>query len=159
RVPAAAPLLYAALDGPADVCIKAARALGELALPDAAPKVRAALPGSGGRIRVELAAVLYRLGGQDAGASLKRPTESPSTERTTEDPSMRLTAAIAMAESSDAAGRAVLAEILQAEPRGGDRWRRAAGGLVALGDAGARKLLESELAQPDATRSVGAAEL
>src|SRR5215475_7502150 len=72
---------------------------------------------------------------------------------------MQLTAAIAMAESSDDAGRAILAEILRAEPRGADRWRRAAGGLVALGDAGARKLLESELAQPDAARSVGAAEL
>jgi HEAT repeat protein/tRNA A-37 threonylcarbamoyl transferase component Bud32 len=150
RVPAAAPLLYAALDGPVDVRVKAARALGELALPDAATKVRAALDESGGPIRVELAAVLYRLGDKDARAILKRATE---------DPSMRLTAAIAMAESSDDAGRAVLAEVLEAMPRGCDPWRRAAGGLLALGDANARKLLESELAQPDATRSVGAAEL
>jgi HEAT repeat protein len=64
-----------------------------------------------------------------------------------------------MAESSDDAGRAVLAEVLQTTSRGCDPWRRAAGGLMALGDASARRLLEGELAQPDATRSVGAAEL
>jgi serine/threonine-protein kinase len=150
RAPAAAPLLYAALDGPVDIRVQAARALGELALPDAAPKVRAALVRSGGRIAVELAAVLYRLGDKGAQSVLLRAIG---------DPSLRLTAAIAMAESSDAAGRAVLAEILNAAPRGADPWRRAAGGLVALGDANARKLLESELTQPDATRSIGAAEL
>jgi HEAT repeat protein len=42
---------------------------------------------------------------------------------------------------------------------GRKQWRRAAGGLVRLGDAGSRKLLEGELAQPDAARSVGAAAL
>jgi HEAT repeat protein len=72
---------------------------------------------------------------------------------------MRLTAASAMAASADDAGRAVLADILEATPPGREPWRRAAGGLVTLGDARARKLLEGELAQPDAARSVGAAEL
>jgi HEAT repeat protein len=151
HVPAAAPLLYAALDGPIDVRVKAARALGELALPDAAPKVRAALAESGVRIKVELAAVLYRLGDKDARAILARAI--------IEDPTMRLTAAIAMAESADDAGRAVLARMLEATPPGCEPWRSAAGGLVALGDVNARKLLEGELAQSDATRSIGAAAL
>ncbi|HEX7841190.1 MAG TPA: protein kinase [Kofleriaceae bacterium] len=150
RVPATAPLLYTALKASPEVRVKAARALGELALPDAAPKVRAALAASGDRIKIELAAVLYRLGDKDARAILNRATE---------DPGMRLAAASAMAESADDAGRAVLADILEATPPGRESWRRAAGGLVALGDARARKLLEGELAQPDVTRSVGAAEL
>jgi tRNA A-37 threonylcarbamoyl transferase component Bud32/HEAT repeat protein len=150
RVPAAAPLLYLALKEAPDVRVKAARALGELALPDSAPKVRAALAESGDKIKVELAAVLYRLGDKDARAILKRAIE---------DPGMRLTAALAMAESGDDAGRAALTDILDATPPGREPWRRAAGGLLKLGEANARKLLEGELAQPDAARSVGAAEL
>jgi serine/threonine-protein kinase len=150
RVPAAVPLLYAALKAPPDVRVKAARALGELALPDAAPKVRLALAESGEKLKVELAAVLYRLGDKDARAILARATEDPGT---------RLIAALAMAEAADDAGRPVLTDILEATPPGRDLWRRAAGGLVKLGDTKARKLLEGELAQPDATRSIGAAAL
>jgi serine/threonine-protein kinase len=150
RVPATAPLLYLALDAAPDVRVKAARALGELALPDSAPKVRAALASSGDTIKVELAAVLYRLGDKDARAILKRALGNPG---------MRLTAASAMADAGDVEARAVLAEILEATPVGRDQWRRAAGGLVKLGDANARKLLSSELAQQDAMRSVGAAEV
>jgi len=146
----AAPLLYDALKASPEVRVKAARALGELALPDAAPKLRAALAESGEMIKVELAAELYRLGDKDARAILVRALG---------DPGMRLTAAVAMAEAADDAGRAALADILEATPQGRELWRRAAGGLVRLGDASARKLLEGELAQPDAARSVGAAEL
>ncbi len=150
RVAKAAPLLYDALKASPEVRVKAAHALGALALPDAAPKLRAALAESGEKVKVELAAVLYRLGDKDARAILVRATE---------DPGMRLTAAVAMADAADEAGRAVLADILEATPQGREPWRRAAGGLVKLGDANARKLLEGELTQADATRSVGAAEL
>jgi serine/threonine protein kinase/HEAT repeat protein len=150
HVPAGAPLLYAALKASPEVRVKAARALGELALPDAAPKVRAALAESGDKIKVELAAVLYRLGDKDARAILTRALE---------DPGLRLTAAIAMADAADDAGRAVLADTVEATPAGRAQWRGAAGGLVKLGDANARKLLEGELAQADATRSVAASEL
>jgi len=150
RTVKAAPLLYDALKGSPDVRVKAAHALGDLALPDAVPKLRAALAESGEKVKVELAAELYRLGDKDARAILKRATE---------DPGLRLTAAVAMAEAGDDAGRAVLADIMEATPQGRESWRRAAGGLVRLGDASARKLLEGELAQPDAARSVGAAEL
>ncbi|TMQ18040.1 MAG: hypothetical protein E6J90_21140 [Deltaproteobacteria bacterium] len=150
HVPAGAPLLYLALQGAPEVRVKAARALGELGLPDAAPRLRDALAASGDKIRVEIAASLYRLGDKDARAILLRATD---------DPAARLTAALAMAESGDDAGRAALADIVAADPPGRDAWRRAAGGLAKLGDDHARTLLEGELAQPDATRSIGAAEL
>jgi len=150
RVRAGVALLYVALKAQPDVRVKAARALGDLALPDAAPKVRGALAESGETIKIELAAVLYRLGDKDARAILQRALEEPGT---------RLTAALAMAASGDDAGRAVLADIVAATPPGREPWRRAAGGLVTLGDANARKLLEGELNQPDAVRSIGAAEL
>lgn len=150
RVPAGAKLLYLALKGPLDVRVKAARALGELALPDSAPKVRDVLNESGDKVKVELAAVLFRLGDKDARAILKRATE---------DPGLRLAAALALAEAGDAAGRPALAEILEATPAGREQWRRAAGGLAKLGDAAAIKLLEGELSQSDAARAVGAAEL
>jgi serine/threonine protein kinase/HEAT repeat protein len=150
HVRAGAPLLYLALKGEPEVRVKAARALGELALPDAAPKLRAALAESGDKIKVELAAVLYRLGDKDARAILLRAIE---------DPAQRLTAAAAMADVDDDAGHAALVEILAAMPPGREPWRRAARGLMKLGDANARKLLDGELAQPDATRSIGAAEM
>jgi serine/threonine-protein kinase len=150
RVPAGAPLLYAALQASPEVRVKAARALGELAVPDAAPKLRRWLAESGDKIKVELAAAGYRLGDKDTRAILLRATQDPGT---------RLVAALAMAESGDDGGRAVLADIVDAMPAGREPWRRAAGGLVKLGDAKARALLEGELAQPDAPRAVGAAEL
>jgi eukaryotic-like serine/threonine-protein kinase len=149
RVTAGAPLLYIALKGQADLRVKAARALGDLALPDANSKVLAALAESGDKIKVELAAVSFRLGGPDARAILKRALE---------DPGMRLTAAQALAQGGDAAGRAVLVEILAATPVGREQWRRAAAALMALGDGSARSLLQAELAQVDATRAVAAAE-
>ncbi|HSS02751.1 MAG TPA: HEAT repeat domain-containing protein, partial [Kofleriaceae bacterium] len=148
--PATAPLLYAALRSGDEVRLRAARALGDLGLPDAAPKVRAALAASGERLKVELAAVLVRLGDRDARAIAVRALE---------DPAQQLTAAAALAEAGDDAGRAVLAGIVEATPRGRDPWRRAAGALARLGDAHARTLLSEELAQPDAVRSVGAAAL
>ncbi len=150
RAPATAPLLYAALKAPPDVRVKAARALGELGLPDSAPKLRDALAASSEPIKLELAAALYRLGDKDARDILKRATEAPTTQ---------LTAAIAMAEVADDLGRAVLADTLKVMPPGSDPWRRAAGGLMKLGDGNARKLLEGELVQRDATRSIGAAAL
>jgi HEAT repeat protein len=156
RVPAGAPLLYLALKASSpDVRVKAARALGELALPDSAPKVREALAEAGAKLKVELAAVLYRLGDKDARAILQHATEDAGGQ----DAGGRLTAAVALAEAGDEAGRAALAEQLETAPPGRDPWRRAAAGLAQLGDANARTLLEGELAQPDAARAVGAAEL
>jgi HEAT repeat protein/tRNA A-37 threonylcarbamoyl transferase component Bud32 len=150
RVPATAPLLYLALKGQPDVRVKAARALGDLRLPDAAAKVRDALSDSGDRVKVELAAALYRLGGKDAKAILARAADEPTT---------RVLAASAMAEAGDDGGRAALTEALQDAPAGGEQWRKATGALARLGDAGARKLLEAELAQSNAARAVAAAEL
>jgi len=148
HVPAGAPLLYTALGKELDVRVKAAQALGKLGLPDAAPKLRAALAASGERGKVEIAAVLYRLGDKDARAILVRPIE---------DQRLRLIAASALAETSDDAARGMLAEILKSNERGTERWLRAAGGLVKLGDGPARKLLEGELSQADGPRAVGAA--
>jgi serine/threonine-protein kinase len=150
HVAATAPLLYLALKGPPDVRVKATRALGDLAVPDAAPRLREALAASGDRIRIDIAAAMFRLGDKDGRTILVRATD---------DPGARLTAALALAGAGDDGGRAALADIVASDPPGRDSWRRAAGGLVALGDAGARKLLEGELAQPDAERAVGAAEL
>lgn len=149
--PAGTRLLYLALQGPPDVRVKAARALGELGLPDAATRLRDALAQSGDKLKVEISAALYRLGDQDVHMILKRATEEPAT---------RLTAALAMADAGDDAGRAVLADVLQTlDEARADGWRLAAGGLLELGDAAPRKALEAELAQPDATRAVGAAAL
>jgi len=64
-----------------------------------------------------------------------------------------------MADVGDDAGRAALVDVLATMPVGRELWRRAAGGLMKLGDARARALLEGELAQPDPLRSVGAAEV
>ncbi len=147
----AAVHLYAALKGAPDVRVKAARALGALAIPDAAPKVRAALAGSGDKLRVELAAVLLGLGDKDARVIL---------ERAVSDPGMRLIAAVALAEAGAAdRARPTLAEIAEATPVGRDQWRRASYGLARLGDAPARAALAAELAQPDPVRALGAAEL
>ncbi len=151
RAPKAAPLLYLALKGSPELRVKSARALADLALPDAAPKVRAALAESGDKLKVELAASLRRLGDKDALAILKRAVD---------DPGMRLTAAIALADAGeDKLARPVLTDIFEATPGGRDQWRRAAGGLAKLGDAKAKAALEGELAQPDSARSVAAAEL
>jgi eukaryotic-like serine/threonine-protein kinase len=150
RVKAAAPLLYEALRGAPDVRIKAARALAELGLPDAAPKLRAALAGSGDKVKVEIAAALHRLGDKDARAILLRALDAPG---------QRLSAAAALADAEDPAGRAVLAELVQANPVGSEAWRRAVTGLCKLGDASARGLLMAERSQPDARRAIGAAEL
>ena len=147
--PAAAPLLYEALGGAPEVRVKAARALGDLALPDAAPKVRAALDGSGDKLRVELAAVLSKLGDKDALAILKRGAT---------DPGMRLVAATALAAAGDDKdARPVLADIAESTPAGREQWRRAQAGLVALGDDKAKVALTAELAQPDPQRAIAAA--
>ena len=151
RAQRAAVHLYAALKGAPDVRVKAARALGALAIPDAAPKVRAALAESGDKLKVELAAVLLGLGDKDARVIL---------ERAVSDPGMRLIAAVALAEAGAAdRARPTLAEIAEATPVGRDQWRRATYGLARLGDAPARAELAAELAQPDPVRALGAAEL
>lgn len=148
---ATAPQLYAALKGSPEIRVKAARALGELKLPDAAPKIRAALAESGDKVKVELAAALLELGDKDALAILKRAVS---------DPGMRLVAAIALAEAGDdKTSKPVLAELFADTPVGREQWRRAAYGLTRLGDAKAKAALEGELAQPDAARAVAAAEL
>jgi HEAT repeat protein/tRNA A-37 threonylcarbamoyl transferase component Bud32 len=150
HAPACVPLLTMALDGPPEVLVKAAGALSELRVTGAAPRLRGLLVASGDKIRVEIAAALYRLGDKTARASLSRALRDPAT---------RLVAAAAMAESRDDAGRAVLDEILETIPADREQWRRAAGGLLQLGDAAARARLEDELAQSDTARSIGAAEL
>ena len=153
--PAAAPLLYLALKGTPELRVKAARSLGELGLPDSAPKVRAALDDSGDKVRVELAAVLSGLGDKDSLAILKRAVG---------DPGMRLTAAVALASivppgGDDPAARQVFTDILDATPQGREQWRRAAAGLWKLGDAKGHDALATELTQPDAARAVAAAEI
>ncbi|MBA2544160.1 MAG: protein kinase [Deltaproteobacteria bacterium] len=146
-----APHLYTALKGSPEIRVKAARALGDLELPDAAPKIRAALAESGDKVKVELAAVLVKLGDKDALAILKRAVS---------DPGMKLAAAIALAESGDdKTAKPVLAELFESTPAGREQWRRSAYGLTKLGDAKAKAALEGELAQPDAARAVAAAEL
>ncbi len=148
---ATAPHLYTALKGTPELRVKAARALGDLNLPDAAPKVRAALAESGDKVKVELAAVLLKLGDKDALAILKRAIS---------DPGMKLVAAVALAEAGDdKTAKPVLAELFADTPVGREQWRRAAYGLTKLGDAKAKAALEAELAQPDAARAVAAAEL
>ena len=149
--PAGAPLLYLALKGSPEIRVKAAHALGELALPDGAPKVRAALDDSGDKVRVELAATLYALGDKDSLAILKRAVS---------DPGLRLTAAVALANAGDDKdAHAVLADIMEGTPEGREQWRRAAAGLWKLGDVKAKRALDAELAQPDALRAVSAATL
>jgi HEAT repeat protein/tRNA A-37 threonylcarbamoyl transferase component Bud32 len=147
----AAPHLFIALKGSPEIRVKAARALGELELPDAAPKVRTALAESGDKVKVELAAVLVKLGDKDALAILKRAVS---------DPGLRLVAAIALAEQNDAkTAKPVLDELLESTPVGREQWRRAAYGLLKLGEGKAKTALDGELAQPDAARAVAAAEL
>ncbi len=145
-----AQLLFVALKGPPDVRIKAARALAELRLPDAAPHLRKALADSGDLLKVELAGAMFRAGDKDARAILLRALGEEST---------KIAAAAALADGKDAAGREVLAETLEILPAGKGQWLRAAGGLLALGDAKAKKLLQDELAQADPGRSVAAATL
>jgi HEAT repeat protein/tRNA A-37 threonylcarbamoyl transferase component Bud32 len=142
-----APLLYLALEVP-DVRARAASALVDLAVPDAARRLRAALAGARGRLRVEIAAALYQLGDRDVRTILLRALEKPSE---------RLLAAIAMAAIGDDAGRDTLSELVEHTPRHRESWRQAAGALVRLGADGPRALLERELTEPDAMRQVGAA--
>jgi HEAT repeat protein len=150
-VPKGAPLLYTALKGGPELRVKAARALAAMKLPDAAPKVRAALDDSGDRVRVELAASLTALGDKDALAIIKRAAT---------DPAMRLVAATALADAGDAGdARPVLTEIFDGTPEGREQWRRAAGGLLAIGDDRGRVALEGELSQHDPARVVAAAEI
>lgn len=144
------PLLYTALKGPAELRVQAARVLADLDLPDAAPKLRAALDESGDRVKVELAAAMYRLGDKDA---------RPILVRALGDPGLRLVAATAMAAAGDAGGRAALGDLFEATSPDSDVWCRAAAGLLGLGDPRARKLLADELKQGDAARVVRAAEV
>ena len=150
HVPAGAPLLYLALQGAPDVRVKAARALCELHLPDAAPKVRAAYAVSGEAVKVELAAAMSCLGDAEGQATLRHGLGEPRT---------RLTAALALAAAGDADGRAALVETMMTLPAGREQWRLATGALAKLGDASAHKQLEAELPQADATRAIAAAEL
>ncbi|MCG8424522.1 MAG: protein kinase [Proteobacteria bacterium] len=148
-----APLLYRALDskGSPQIHLVAARALRDLQLPEAALHVRRAMDRAGQKVRVALAACLVELGDRDALATLERALHS--------DKAAQLTAAeaLAMVGRGDRA-RAVLLDAMQ-PPAGRERWRRAARGLLALGDDGARQALRAELARPQADRAVAAAEI
>jgi eukaryotic-like serine/threonine-protein kinase len=150
RLPQTASLLYQALKGQPDIRVKAGKALADLKLPDAAPKVREALSTSAQKPKVELAAAMFRLGEKDAKPILLRALEEPST---------KAMAAGALAEGNEAAGKAVLLETLEVMPAGNTQWQRAAGALVKLGDDAGKQALEGELSQKDSRRSVGAAEL
>jgi HEAT repeat protein len=153
RVPAAAKLLQEALHGPPGVQDRAARALGELGLPDAAIKLGAALSGAPEQVKVELAAAMYRLGNKDARAILAKALDGGGTALG------KMIAAEAMALAGDPAGRAVLAQALIDVRAGNELWYRAARGLLELGDGNARKQLEAERSQRDPARIVAAAEL
>jgi HEAT repeat protein len=150
RAKQGAPLLYEALRGSPEVLDKAARALGELALPESAAKLRAAMADAGEPLKIHLSAQLYRMGDRDVRSILFSALH---------DPTERLNAAAAMAEAGDGAARTALADVLASVPAGRESWRRAAAGLMKLGDAHARVLLEGELVQQDATRVVAAAEV
>ena len=147
--PRGAPLLYRALSGGPDLRVRAARALRSLALPEAAPRLRAAIAGSGDRVRVELAAAMAVLGDADAQTLLQSALADDATS---------LTAAAALAEiGKGEPARARLAAVYADTPRGRERWRIAAEGLARLGDAPARAALAEELAQADAPRAIAAA--
>jgi HEAT repeat protein/tRNA A-37 threonylcarbamoyl transferase component Bud32 len=149
--PRAAPLLYGALESGPEVRRLASHALRDLAIPDAAPKIRAVLDRSGDRLRVELAADLVALGDRDGLAILRKAAG---------DPGGRLVAAVGLAGAGEAdAARPVLQDIVDGTPPGRETWRIASGGLVKLGDDKARAGLSRELAQPDAVRAVAAAEV
>lgn len=150
RLPQVASLLYLALKGQPDVRVKAARALAELGLPEAAPRVRESLATAGEKPKVELAATLFRLGEKDAKAILLRALDEATT---------KAMAASALAEGGEDAGKAALTETMEVMPAGGGQWLRAAGALAKLGDETAKKALESELSQKEPRRSVQAAEL
>jgi HEAT repeat protein/tRNA A-37 threonylcarbamoyl transferase component Bud32 len=145
-----APLLYQALAGSPDLRVRAARALRELKLPEAAAKLRAVLDDSGDKVRIDLAAAMAVLGDKDADAVLKAALA---------DAAQGLTAAAALAEAGrGGAGKKLLAEVLAQTPVGRDRWRVAAEALARLGDKPAQQALAGELAQPDPRRAVAAAE-
>jgi tRNA A-37 threonylcarbamoyl transferase component Bud32/HEAT repeat protein len=159
RTPALAPLLYRALEGSPPLRVGAARALRELGLPDAAPKIRAAMSRSGGRIAVELAGALLVLGD---------PAAMPVIERALAGgPAEQLIAAAAVAEAVGgdrevpgairASARAALDATLRQTTPGRDRWRAAAGALARLGDPAAIEALARELAASDPGRAVAAA--
>jgi serine/threonine protein kinase len=150
HVPAGTELLYLALQGQPDVRIKAAQALCDLHQRDAAPKVRAALDASGDKVKLALAAPLLCLGDPEGQSILTHGLTVPGT---------RLTAALALAAAGDAAGRAALADTMTVLQPGQPQWPLAAGALAKLGDASARKQLEAELPQADATRAIAAAEM
>jgi serine/threonine protein kinase/HEAT repeat protein len=145
-----APLLYDALKCDLEVRVKAAHALADLGLPDAVPKLRAALQSSGDKAKLELAAAMFALGDKES---------RPILLRALPDPGRRGAAAAALAKMGDLAGSAVLTELLESLPPGGEAWRRTVGALAAAGDAEAQKLLQGELAQADAGRAVSAAAL
>jgi hypothetical protein len=124
--------------------------LRSLAVPEAAPKLRAVMSGSGDKVRVELAAAMAVLGDADAAKLL----ESAVADETT-----GLTAAATLAEIGKVseAVRARLTETYADTPRGRERWRIAAEGMARLDDDAARKALTEELAQSDAPRAIAAA--
>ena len=153
--PRGASMLYLALGGGPELRLHAARALRDLRLPEAAPRLRAALDASGDRLRVELAACLYVLGDQDARAILVAALD---------DPAQRGLAAAAFAESARTVAadqqkaHAILSEVLAGAPAGRESWRRAAAALVRLGDAEARAALAADLTNPDPARAIAAAD-
>ncbi len=148
HVAAGAPLLYLALGKSLPVQLKAADALCDLRLPDAAPKVRAAYNGAGKNGKIRLAAAMSCLGD---------PEGRPALNAGLGEPANRHAAALALATAGDAAGKAALVEELP-EPGRGKSWSEAAGALAKVGDAEARTLLQAELAQADPERAMRAAD-
>ncbi|MCG8424713.1 MAG: protein kinase [Proteobacteria bacterium] len=149
---AAVPTLYEALKSGLPMTIQAARALRDMRLPEAAPRVRAMLDRYGNRSRVELAACLLALGEDDAANILERALD--------DEAGLAVIAAVALAEAGRAdKAKPVLSRTFTALPRGGERWRQAARGLRALGDVDAQTLLRKELARLEPERAVPAAEI
>jgi HEAT repeat protein len=148
--PALAPLLYDGLAGGPDTRVESARILAELALPEAAARIREALSAASDRTRVDLALALLACGDRDGVAILEGALR--------DSPGDRLRAAIALAELD---GRveavAVVEEVFANSPEGRSRWREAARVLLGLDSDRARKALIGELSHRDRERSVPAA--
>ena len=148
--PALAPLLYDGLAGGPDTRVESARILAELALPEAAARIREALSGASDRTRVDLALALLACGDRDGVAILEGALR--------DSPGDRLRAAIALAElDGRAEAVAVIEEVFANSPEGRSRWREAARVLLGLGNDRARKALVGELSHRDRERSVPAA--
>ncbi len=151
RRPETMPLLVIALEGGPEVRKKAANALAELRLPDAAKKIQAVFDASGGdsRVKLDLAAAMFRLGNESGKNVLLDALN---------DPTRAVAAAAALAERREDSGRKVLSAALEDLQPSSESWRKAAGALARMGDAKAKARLEQELAGDKEAIAVAAAE-